>query len=62
MLLKCVRFWSSENSRFCTYLEVQGIVCSPDTVRINGISSKDKYQRIISPQLTCAPECAPKRN
>lgn len=50
-LLQCVRVWASERYEFFIYLEVWEIVCSLGAVRINGISSEDIKQEIISSKV-----------
>lgn len=45
------RVWASESYEFFIYLEVQEIVCSLGAVRINGISSEDTNQAVISSEV-----------
>lgn len=45
------RVWASESYEFFIYLEVQEIVCSLGAVRINGISSEDTNQAVISSKV-----------
>lgn len=51
-LLQCVRLWASESYEFFIYLEVWEIVCSLGAVRVNGISSEDIKQEIISSKVS----------
>lgn len=45
------RVWASESYEFFIHLEVQEIVCSLGAVRINGISSEDTNQAVISSKV-----------